>query len=288
MLGWGQRLQMYHDKRKSAVIYAQNTQIQIIHVPTYYHHHHHHHHHILTFDLWSVNIVWITNQTRMMTDMLQEELLNALRQYRFVESPLWRMADGRDHVKIEVTFRKATSQQFDKKGVESKRRPTPPAGEWPHQPATVRWPTTTRLTPARRPTPCIEKETPLPAQTLPDTTRYTITHDRTQKTPIIEPTPTLVRPPTTPPTPDSLPKKKTQTKSPTAPARKEKYPTSYISYDFSYPLHEKYYLQVVTNVKMMDGDVMIVKGQCLQRPEEMINVDLPAFFRYQLNARHKK
>ena len=33
---------------------------------------------------------------------------------------------------------------------------------------------------------------------------------------------------------------------------------------------------------------MIVKGQRLQRPDETINIDLPAFFMYQLNARHKK
>ena len=39
---------------------------------------------------------------------------------------------------------------------------------------------------------------------------------------------------------------------------------------------------------MMDADVMIVSGQRLQHPDETINIDLPAFFTHQLNARHKK
>ena len=51
-----------------------------------------------------------------MSDLLPAVLLNALKQYSFDASPLWRMADGKDHVKIEVTFRKATNQRFDKKG----------------------------------------------------------------------------------------------------------------------------------------------------------------------------
>ena len=52
-----------------------------------------------------------------MSDLLPAVLLNALRQYKFDGSPLWRMADGKDHVKIEVTFRKPTNQRFDKKGL---------------------------------------------------------------------------------------------------------------------------------------------------------------------------
>ena len=57
-----------------------------------------------------------------MSDLLPAVLLNALRQYKFDGSPLWRMADGKDHVKIEVSFRKTTYQRFDKKGAESRRR----------------------------------------------------------------------------------------------------------------------------------------------------------------------
>ena len=92
-----------------------------------------------TFVLRDVNIVRITNQPTM-SDLLPAVLLNALRQYKFDGSPLWRMADGKDQVKIEVTFRKPTNQHFDKKGAESRRRPTPPAGEWPRQPAPARRP----------------------------------------------------------------------------------------------------------------------------------------------------
>ena len=119
--------------------------------------------------------------------------------------------------------------------------------------------------------------------TCRDSTRhYTITHDLTQKTAIIETAPTIVRPQAPPPTPDSPPKKRTRTKSPTTPDSK-KCPTSYVSYDFSYPLHE-YNLQGVTMIKLKGVDVMIDKGQRLQRPDETVNIDLPAFFMYQLNS----
>ena len=243
----------------------------------------------MTFALRNVNIDWITNQPITVSDLLPAVLLNALRQYSSDASPLWRMADGKDHVKIEVTFRKATNKLSTRRG--------PKAGGGLHpllasglasllQPDDRR-PTTT--TPTRRPTLCMEKETPPPPSlTLTDTTRSTITLYRTQKTAIIEPSPTIIRPPTPPPTPDSPPKKKTRTQWPTAPASKEKCPTSYISYEFSYPLHEKYNLQGVINVKMMDADVMIVKNQRLQCSDETINIDLPAVFMYHLNTRYKK
>ena len=120
-----------------------------------------------------------------MTDLMPAVVLNALRQYRFDGSPLWRMADGKDYVKIEVIFQISTNQHFDKKGTESKRRPTPPAGECPRLLTPARRPTTiTRPTPARRPsTPCQEKETTPPlTQTVPATTRPHIKHDCKQKT----------------------------------------------------------------------------------------------------------
>ena len=55
-----------------------------------------------------------------MSNVLPAVLLNAWRQYKFNGSPLWRMADGKDHVKIEVTFRKTTNQRFDKRRAESR------------------------------------------------------------------------------------------------------------------------------------------------------------------------
>ena len=129
-------------------------------------------------------------------------LLNALREYSFVGSPLWRMSDGKDLVRVELTVHKnLPTQRLYKKGVVGRRQPAPPAYEWPCQPAPAHLPTTTRLAPAHRPTPCVEKETPPPpTEILPDTTRSTITHDRTQKTAIIETAPTIVRPQKPPPT----------------------------------------------------------------------------------------
>ena len=142
-----------------------------------------------------------------MTDLLPEVLLNALRQYKFDGSPLWGMADRRDHIKIEEAFGKTTHQHLDKKGTESRKRPTHPAGEWPHQPAPARRPTMTP-TPACLPTPCMEQEVtpPLP-QTQPDTTRDYITYDCTQKTAVTERSP-MIKKPAKPSTPDSPPKQR--------------------------------------------------------------------------------
>ena len=75
-----------------------------------------------------------------MSEVLPDVLLNALRQYSFGGSPLWRIADGKDHVQIQVTFRKATDQQ-DRKRAGSRWKPTPSAGEWPRQPRPARRPT---------------------------------------------------------------------------------------------------------------------------------------------------
>ena len=216
-------------------------------------------------------------------------LLNALREYSFIGSPLWRMSDGKDLVRIELTFHKnLPTQRLYKKGVVSRKQPAPSAGEWPCQPAPAHLPTTKRPTPAHWPTPCVEKETPpQPAENLPDTTRSIITHDRTQKTVIIETAPTTVRPQIPPPTPDSPPKKRTRTKSPTALDSKEKCPTSYVSYDFSYPLNE-YDLQGVTMIKLKGIDVMIVKGQRLQRRDETINIDRSTSHLYAPSQLHTK
>ena len=39
---------------------------------------------------------------------------------------------------------------------------------------------------------------------------------------------------------------------------------------------------------MMNSDVVIVNAQRLQRPDETINIDLPAYFMYKLNVTDKK
>ena len=108
------------------------------------------------------------------------------------------MADGKDHVRVELTFHKTLpTLPVYKKRTESRRQPAPSAGEWPGQPTAARRPPppTIRPTPpARRQPPSQEKETLPPlTQIHPDTTRSTITHDRTQKTAIIEPAPIITR-----------------------------------------------------------------------------------------------
>ena len=85
-------------------------------------------------------------------------LLRALSEYKFVCHPLWRMADGKDHVRVELTFHKnLPTLPVYKRRAESRRQPAPSAGEWPRQPtAARRQPFTTRSTP----TACRETTAP--------------------------------------------------------------------------------------------------------------------------------
>ena len=218
-----------------------------------------------------------------MSDLLPAVLLNALRQYKFDGSPLWRMVDGKDHIKIEVTFRKATNQRFDKRRAESRRQPAPSAGEWPRQPTTARRPpttTTTRSTPARR-QPTMENETPPPAvQTLQTTTPSTIKHQRKPQTAMITPSPITMRPTTPPPSPDSPPPKKQRTKSPKITKQPKEY--FYVDIVEEYPLHEKYDLQDIYAAPKK----VIVKALRQPREDEEINIDLPAYFVFMRENKH--
>ena len=68
-------------------------------------------------------------------------LLRALSEYKFVGHPLWRMADGKDHVRVELTFHKTLpTLPVYKRRAESRRQPAPSAGEWPRQPTAARQP----------------------------------------------------------------------------------------------------------------------------------------------------
>ena len=95
--------------------------------------------------------------------MLPTVLNNALKEYPVVGSPLWRMSDGKDLVRVELTFHKVLPTDRYKKRAESRRQPAPSAGEWPRQPAAATRPTTptNRLTSARR-RPTMERKMPPP------------------------------------------------------------------------------------------------------------------------------
>ena len=215
-----------------------------------------------------------------MSDLLPAVLLNALRQYKFDGSPLWRMADGRDHVKIEVTFRKPTNQRIDKKGAESRRRPTPSADEWPRQPAPARRPTTRPTPPASRQPTTPEKETTPPAPQTLQIDTATITVQRPPKTAQITASPIIQRPATPPPSPESPPTKKPKTKSPTTNTAPKQY--FHVDIEEEYPLHEKYDLQDVISTKYK----AIAKPQRLPRDDEEINVDLPVYFVFHRDNQH--
>ena len=207
-------------------------------------------------------------------------LLRALSEYKFVGTPLRKMSDGKDLVRVELTFHKALpTKPYYKKRAESRRQPAPSAGEWPRQPtAATRSPTTTRSTPARR-QPAMEREMPPPStQTLQDNTSRMIAHRR-QAT--IQPSPIITRPATPPPlSPESPPTKKPRTKSPATKTA----PTQYfhVNIEEEYPLHKKYDLQDVISTKYK----AIAKAQRLPRDDEEINVDLPVYFVFHRDNQH--
>ena len=77
---------------------------------------------------------------------------------------------GKDLVRAELTFhKKLPTPRFYKMGVESRRQPAPPAGEWPRQPAPA-----TRPLPRRVPTQMERETLPPPIQTILQTPHQNI------------------------------------------------------------------------------------------------------------------
>ena len=215
--------------------------------------------------------------------MIPSVLLNALKEFNFVGAPLWRLSDGKDLVRVELTFHKnQPTSRYDKKSAESRRQPAPSAGEWPRQPpAARRPPTTTRSTPASR-QPTLEKETSPPAvQTLQTSTPSTIRHQRKPQTAEITPSPIIMWPTIPPPSPDSPPTKKPRIKSPKYTTRQPKQ-YFHVNMENEYPLHEKYDLHDVYATAYK----VIVKATRQSREDEEINIDLPAFFVYHWENKH--
>ena len=175
-----------------------------------------------------------------------------------------------DLVRVERTFHKVLPTNRYKKRAESRRQPAPSAPlQLLDRPEDGRQFADHR--PARR------RRRHHHQRTLPDTPRQHITHDRTRKTATIQPSPIITRPQPATSTSVSPPKKKTRTQSPSAPASIKKNRSRYDGYDFSYPLHEKYGLQEVFNVKMMNSDDAN-KAQRLQSPDETINIEKASCF----------
>ena len=160
------------------------------------------------------------------------------------------MSDGKDLVRVELTFhKKLPTPRIYKKGAESRRQPAPPAGEWPRQPAPARRP------PRREPTQMERETLPPPPQTTVQTT-HQITRPRYRNTATITASPTINRPVPAPASPVTPPPKKARKESP-APER----PIQYCSYHYEeeYPIHEKYDLQDALSNKLHGHDVAIIK-----------------------------
>ena len=175
-------------------------------------------------------------------------LLRVLSEYKFVGHPLWMMADGKDHVRVELTFHKTLPKlPVYKRRTESRRQPAPSAGEWPRQPTAARRPPPTARSThtARREPTAPEKETSSPApQTLEINTPDTITVTRPPKTAQLTPFPYSQKPATPAPSPETPRAKRPRTKSP---KYTTKQPTQYfhVNIENEYILHEKYDLQDV-------------------------------------------
>ena len=173
--------------------------------------------------------------------------LRDLSEYKFVVTPLWRMSDGKDLVRVELSFHKALpTKPYYKSRTESRRQPSPSAGEWPRQPFPASRP------PLRREPKPIEMETLTPpTQTLHQAPQQII-RLRYENTATITASPIITRP--APASPESPPPKKARRKSPATKERSIKYSADH--YGEEYLLHEKYGLQeAVSNVQT---------GQCPQ------------------------
>ena len=163
------------------------------------------------------------------------------------------MADGKYHVRVELTFHKTLpTQPVYKKRAKSRRQPAPSAGELPHQPTAANRPPppTTRPTPParrrRQPTTPEKETTPLATQTLQIDTSINITVPRSEKTAQIMPSP-IIQKSYTASFSKSPPSKKPRAKSPAMNTASRKY--IHVNIEEEYPLHETYELQDVTSTK---------------------------------------
>ena len=92
-------------------------------------------------------------------DLVPAILKNALTDFQFQRPPLWRLAEGQELVKVELTFLKPsknnqpTAADRKKRAASRNRKPAPSANEWPRQPR-----------PARQPAEVL-RETPPPTET---------------------------------------------------------------------------------------------------------------------------
>ena len=73
-------------------------------------------------------------------DLVPVILKNALRDFGFNQAPLWRLAEGKDLVKVELTFYKSNRPTAGRKKGDTSRtaQSAPSAGEWPRQPRPAR------------------------------------------------------------------------------------------------------------------------------------------------------
>ena len=180
------------------------------------------------------------------------------------------MSDGKDLVRVELTFhKKLLTPRYYKKEAESRRQPAPTAGVWPCQPAPA-----TRPPPRRVPTQ-IERRRYHHRLRL-YYTLHQINRPRYKNTAIITAPPTITRPAPAPASPVTPPSKKARKESP-APAPDRSIQCCSYHYDEEYPIHEKYDLRDALSNKLHGNDVAIIKAQRIPEEDEM-NIDLPAYF----------
>ena len=150
-------------------------------------------------------------------------LVSTINAFEFPGNPLWRVGQGLDHVKIELTYKLPTDQptvsveQKEKpvmsnpKRGKAKRRtePAPSAGEWPRQSLPAKQPPSTPAKPTRQqprrncktprrelPTSPLLRQCPPPATTTIIEEPTTIQRPTIEKATIPLPPPRLLPPPT--------------------------------------------------------------------------------------------
>ena len=210
--------------------------------------------------------------------MIPSVLLNALKEFNFVGAPLWRLSDGKDLVRVVLTFHKnQPTSRYDKRRAKSRRQPASSAGEWPRQP-------TAAIEDLRRPDRRLPADSRLWRRrhhtSRPDTAdNNTLHHQTSAQATDSTPSPIIWRPTTAPPSPESPPPKKPRTKSPKTTRQPKEY--FHVDIEEEYPLHEKYDLQDI----YATSHQVIVKARQLREDEEII-IDLPAYFVYQRENKH--
>ena len=155
-------------------------------------------------------------------------LVHAIQDFAFTDKPLWRIGEGLQHVKVELTFKLPTNQPtsndrgkkpaMSKRAESRKKKPAPPASEWSRQPLSAeRPPKCHSVLSTQKPTkqPYLRQTAPPPTVMITSPAPPTVTYQRpptqpsptmppAKKMPRLEPPPAPSQEPPTSPAPQPM------------------------------------------------------------------------------------